>query len=225
MTRRASLTAWRAGRPRHLGKALASLLATLPLMACAPALNWRQMDLADADGLRMRWPCKPDRIERSLRLGGLDAPLRMVMWSCEAAGTKWVLSAARLGSAVDVSPALRALSAATAGNLAWADKQARRQAPAPASPSTALSLIWKHTDTGEVQVPGMTPNPDARGWRTQGLKPEGSSGAVPLTVDAWHFSHGLMVFQAAIWRGERPLPLENGEDAVEVFRRSLYFPG
>lgn len=211
----------RTGRLHHLGKALALLLSSLPLMACSPALNWRQMDLTEADGLRMRWPCKPDRVERSLRLDGLESPLRMVMWSCEAAGATWVLSAARLGSATDVSPALRALSAATAGNLAWADKRARQQATAPASPSPA----WQHTDTGATQVAGMTPNPDARGWHTRGLKPEGTSGAAPLTVDAWHFSHGLTVFQAAIWQGRSPLPRENGEDAVEVFRRSLHFPG
>ncbi len=213
----------RTGRLHHLGKALALLLSSLLLLACSPALNWRQMDLAEADGLRMRWPCKPDRVERSLKLDGVESPLRMVMWSCEAAGATWVLSAARLGSATDVSPALRALSAATAGNLAWADKQARQQAPGADPPQP--SSVWRHTDTGELQVPGMTPNPDARGWRAQGLKPEGNSGAAPLTVDAWHFSHGLTVFQAAIWQGSSPLPRENGEDAVEVFRRSLHFPG
>lgn len=207
------------GLPRHLGRAVALLLAIAPLLACSPALNWRQMDLAEADGLRMRWPCKPDRIERSLRLDGLDAPLRMAMWSCEAAGATWVLSAARLASATDVSPALRALSAATAGNLAWADKRARQQAPGFTQP------VWLQADTGAVQVPGMTANPDARGWRTQGLKPDGTTEAVPLTVHAWHFSHGLTVFQAAVWQGERPLPRENGEDAVEVFHRSLHFPG
>lgn len=223
MKRPAFLTAWHAGRPHHLGKALALLLSSLPLLACSPALNWRQMDLAEADGLRMRWPCKPDRVERSLKLDGVESPLRMVMWSCEAAGATWVLSAARLGSATDVSPALRALSAATAGNLAWADQQARQQAPVASPPQP--SSDWRHTDTGEVKVPGMTPNPDARGWRAQGLKPEGNSGAVPLTVDAWHFSHGLTVFQAAIWQGSSPLPRENGEDAVEVFHRSLHFPG
>lgn len=219
MKRPAFLKTSGAGRPHRLGKALALLLLGWPLLACSPVLNWRQMDLAEADGLRMSWPCKPDRIERSLRLEGLGAPLRMVMWSCEAAGATWVLSAARLGSATDVSPALRALSAATAGNLAWADKQARQQAPG------FTQSIWQQADTGAVQVPGMTANADARGWRTQGLKPDGTTEAVPLTVDAWHFSHGLTVLQAAVWRGERPLPRENGEDAVEVFHRSLHFPG
>jgi hypothetical protein len=207
------------GLPRQLGRAVALLLAIAPLLACSPALNWRQMDLAEADGLRLSWPCKPDRIERTLRLDGLDAPLRMVMWSCEAAGATWVLSAARLGSATDVAPALRAWSAATEGNLVWADRRARQQAPGPTQPA------WQRADAGVVQVPGMTPNPDARGWRTQGLKPDGTSGATSLSVDAWHFSHGLTVLQAAVWRGERPLPRENGEDAVEVFHRSLHFPG
>lgn len=194
-------------------------LAVTTLVACSPELNWRQMDLVDADGLRVRFPCKPARVERTLRLDGVAAPLRMAMWSCEAAGATWVLSAARLGSATEVSPALRALASATEGNLAWADRRARQQAPAVTEPA------WQRTDAGAVQVPGMTPNPDARGWRIQGLKPDGSAGARPFSVDAWHFSHGLTVFQAAIWRGGEPLLRQNGEDAVQVFRQALHFPG
>lgn len=196
-----------------------SWLAAASLLACSPALNWRQMDLAEADGLRLRFPCKPDRVERALRLDGVAQPVRMVMWSCQAAGATWVLSAIRLASATDVSPALRAMAASTEGNLVWADRRARQQAPAVTQPA------WQRTDTGAAQVQGMTPNPDARGWRIQGLKPEGTSGAQPLAVDAWHFSHGLTVFQALIWQGGDPLPHQNGEDAVEVFRQSLHFPG
>ena len=99
--------------------------------------------------------------------------------------------------------------------------------PPPALPvaPAVTQPAWQRTDTGAAQVQGMTPNPDARGWRIQGLKPEGTSGAQPLTVDAWHFSHGLTVFQALIWQGGDPLPHQNGEDAVEVFRQSLHFPG
>lgn len=195
------------------------LWLTAALAACSPALNWRQMDLAEADGLRVRLPCKPDRVERAVRLEGLAQPVSMAMWSCQAAGATWVLSAIRVDSATEVSPALRAMAASSEGNLAWADRRARQQAPAVTQP------VWQRTDTGATQVPGMTPNPDARGWRIQGLKPDGTSGAQPLTVDAWHFSHGLTVFQAAIWRGSDPLPSQNGEDAVEVFRQALHFPG
>ena len=210
------------GRFRRLGRMLQGLaLLTLAcwISACSPALNWRQIDLAEAEGLRLRLPCKPDRVERPLRLEGLEGPVRVVMWSCEAGGATWLLSASRLGSVTEVSPALRALSAATEGNLAWADRRARQQAPAMTSPT------WARTEAAAVEVPGMTPHPDARGWRIQGLKPEGASGASALSVDAWHFSHGLVVFQAAVWRGDDPLPRENGEDAVEVFRQSLHFPG
>lgn len=183
------------------------------------------MDLADADGLRMRFPCKPARAERSLRLDGVSTPLRMVMWSCEAAGATWVLSAARLAGVTEVSPALRALSAATQANLAWADRRARAQTQGQMQGQMPTLPTWRQTDAGAIDVPGMTPNPDARGWRIQGLKPDGAAGATPLIVDAWHFSHGLTVFQAAIWRGDAPLPSQNSEDAVEVFRQSLQFPG
>lgn len=212
----------RVARLRRSGgpvRATALLMTIAPLLACSPVLNWRQMDLAEADGLRLRFPCKPDRVERTLRLDGLAEPLRMAMWSCEAGGATWVLSAARLASATEVAPALRALAAATEGNLAWADRRARQQTPGVAQPT------WRREDTGAVQVPGMTPNPDASGWRIQGLKPDGTSGAQAHAVQAWHFSHGLTVFQAAIWQGAGPLPRQNGEDAVQVFRQALHFPG
>ena len=198
---------------------IATVLLATVLSSCSPALNWRQMDLAEADGLRLRFPCKPDRHERSLRLEGVAQPLRMAMWSCQAGGAIWVLSATRLNSATDVSPALRAWSATTEANLAWADRRARQQAPQVSEPR------WERIDAGATQVPGMTPNPDARAWRIQGLKPGGDAGAGPMTVQAWHFSHGLTVFQAAIWRSGEPLPRENGEDAAQVFQRALHFPG
>lgn len=204
---------------RARGRCIVTVLATACLVGCSPALNWREMDLAEADGLRLRLPCKPSLVERSVRLEGVSGPLRMAMWSCEAAGANWVLSAARVDSATEVSAALLALASATEGNLAWADRRARQQAGAAAQPA------WQRTDTGAAQVPGMTPQTAARGWRIEGLKPEGVSGAQPFAVDAWHFSHGLTVFQAAIWRGAAALPRQNGEDAVEVFRQSLHFPG
>lgn len=197
----------------------ATVIAVSLMTACSPALNWREMSPDGADGLRLRFPCKPTRVDRSLPLPGLTDPVRMAMWSCEAAGATWVLGAVRLPSATDVSPALRALSDATEANLAWADRRARQQVSASTEP------IWQRVQSEEVRVPGMTPNPDARGWRIQGLKPDGATGARPLAVDAWHFSHGLMVFQAAIWREAAPLPRQNGEEAEEVFRRSLHFPG
>jgi hypothetical protein len=195
------------------------LVLAVLTVGCSPALNWRQIDLAEAEGLRLRLPCKPDRIERTMRLQGIEGPLRMVMWSCEAAGATWVLSAVRLASVTQVSPALRVLAAATESNLVWADQRARQQAPLGTQPA------WVSAATGALQVPGMTPNPEARGWRIQGLKPEGSAGVSPLTVSAWHFSHGLTVFQAAVWQGEEPLPRQNGEDAAEVFLQGLHFPG
>lgn len=201
-------------------RASASVLVTAALvLGCSPALNWRQIELAEAEGLRLRLPCKPERVERTMRLDGVDGPMRMVMWSCQAGGATWVLSAVRLASVTQVSPALRVVAAATESNLVWADQRARQQAPLVTQPA------WVRTGTGALQVPGMTPNPEARGWRIQALKPEASAGASPVTVSAWHFSHGLTVFQAAVWQGEDPLPRQNGEDAAEVFFQGLHFPG
>jgi hypothetical protein len=189
------------------------------LSACSPALNWRQVDLAEADGLRTRLPCKPDRVERVLRLEAVEAPQRLVMWSCEAAGARWVVSAIRVSSVHELSQVLRAWSAATQANLAWADRRARQQDPAASPPA------WRLVDQGATDVAGMTPHPDARAWRVEGLKPLEGGGSQASAVSAWHFSHGLTVVQAAVWQGAEPLPRENNEDAVTIFRQSLHFPG
>lgn len=189
------------------------------LSACSPALNWRQVDLAEADGLRTRLPCKPDRIERVLRLEGVESPQRLVMWSCEAAGARWVVSAIRVRSVHELSQVLRAWSAATQANLAWADRRARQLDPAASAPA------WRLLEEAAVNVAGMTPHPDARAWRVEGLKPQEGGGSQASGVDAWHFSHGLTVVQAAVWQGAQPLPRENNEDAVTIFRQSLHFPG
>ena len=209
----------RLGPRGHSARLAAVVALTTGLSACAPALNWRQMDLAEADGLRARLPCKPDRVERTLRLEGVESPQRMVMWSCEAAGATWVLSAIRVKSVHELSEVMRAWSAATQANLAWADRRARQQDPAASGPA------WRLVEGGAVDIAGMTPHTEARAWRVEGLKPLGDRGSQASGVSAWHFSHGLTAIQAGVWQGAEPLPRENDEDAVTIFRQSLHFPG
>lgn len=65
-----------------LGLVLATVLA-----ACAPALNWRQVTL---DRITLLLPCKPDRAQRSLRLGQRDVTISMA--GCEADGVLFAVS-------------------------------------------------------------------------------------------------------------------------------------
>ncbi|MBH1988154.1 MAG: hypothetical protein I8H76_12600 [Burkholderiales bacterium] len=188
------------------------LLLLALLGACAPALNWREVRPPHADGLVGSFPCKPDTRERRLSLPGVERPVTMHLWSCEADGATWALGFLRLDDALAVAPALRALAASTRDNLKAAGGQ-----PAQAE------------DLGGVDVPRMTPQADARGWRFSGQRPDGGGtpgdAQVPVSVTAWHFSHGLTVFQASVWRTGAPAAGQSGQEAADAFMRGFHFPG
>jgi len=45
-----------------------------------------------------------------------------------------------------------------------------------------------------------------------------------MRVNAWHFAHGLTVFQAVVWQpAERPA-LESGDDVADTFLQGFQFP-
>lgn len=222
MTLVPSSSVHRSPRPTALA-ALPAMAAAL-LSACSPALNWREIRPADADGLVGTFPCKPDHRQRQVRLVGLPDPVDLHVWSCEADGATWALSHARLGDVLHVAPALRALAQAQRGNVEAAHAQAHRQQagqPVPGGHERPTAV-----DLGAIAVPGMTPQLDARGWRLQGLRPSAAgSPAVPLRVTSWHFSHGLVVFQASVWEAGPQAGDASRQEASDVFLRGLHFPG
>lgn len=73
------------------------LPAALALAACSPALNWRQAPLG---GLSFSLPCKPDKAQRTVTLGGRDVALEMQ--GCEAQGALFAISRARVGDATAI---------------------------------------------------------------------------------------------------------------------------
>lgn len=206
----------------HLPAWLAVAAVLLP--ACSPALNWREVRPADADGLAGTFPCKPDHRQRRVRLVGLPEPVDLHVWSCEADGTTWALSHARLGDVLHVAPALRALAQSQRENVEAAHAQAHRQPPGQPVPGSQERPTA--VDLGAISVPGMTPHPDARGWRLQGRRPSAAgSPAVPLRVTSWHFSHGLVVFQASAWQAGPQADDASRQEASDVFLRGFHFPG
>ncbi|MBM3362331.1 MAG: hypothetical protein ACKOCZ_07835 [Betaproteobacteria bacterium] len=78
--------------PRHLQAFGLSLL----LLACSPALNWREVRV-EGGGLSVLLPCKPDRATKTVPLGG--SPATLAVMGCEAAGAMFVVSVAELGQA------------------------------------------------------------------------------------------------------------------------------
>ncbi len=75
-------------RSRLRGLVLAvSMLASLGLAACSPALNWRGVALGE---LALMLPCKPDRAQRTVPLGGHKLDMEMV--GCQADGALFAVS-------------------------------------------------------------------------------------------------------------------------------------
>jgi hypothetical protein len=78
----------------HTRYAFYALIMALGLASCTPALNWRAVSVAGA----ATWlPCKPDRAQRQLDIGGQT--IQMEMAGCEAQGVMYALSHARVPKA------------------------------------------------------------------------------------------------------------------------------
>lgn len=139
-------------------RALAGVLAGVSLLAaCVPALDWREVR-PEGGGLQALFPCKPEVESRR-------APAPMGLAVCQAAGQSFSVSWAELADPAQVGPALRQMREALATKLA---------APAPASASSG------------VQVPGMTPQPEAGQWLLQGARQQARVAV---------FARGLRVYQ------------------------------
>ena len=70
---------------------LFGLIMVLGLVSCTPALNWRAVNLG---GVSTWLPCKPDRAQRELEIGGQK--IKMEMMGCEAQGVMYAVSHARV---------------------------------------------------------------------------------------------------------------------------------
>lgn len=74
-----------------------ALLATLlTVAACSPTYNWREVR-PDGTRLAMLLPCKPDKAEKTVPLGGRDTPLAML--GCETGGATFAVAVADIGHA------------------------------------------------------------------------------------------------------------------------------
>ena len=138
------------------------------LSACSAALDWRQFQ-PEGWPLQLAMPCKPADQQRRIPLAGTTVALRML--SCSAGDHIFAVASADVGDPARVGPALRALAAAAQANV-----RATVIAEQPAN------------------VPGMTPQADARRWQLRGQLPDARPVAEQLQV----FAHGTRVYQASV---------------------------
>lgn len=150
------------------GVAVSGLAVTLGLMACSPALDWRQVR-PDGWGLQAAMPCRPDQMQRQVALAG--APVALSLLVCSTDGHSFALASADLVDPARVAPALQALLQAAQVNV-----QGQVLAEQPAA------------------VPGMTPHPAALRRQLSGQMPDGRAVREQVLV----FAKGLRVFQATV---------------------------
>ena len=190
-----------------------ALTLSLLTSACSPALNWREVRPAQADGLMALFPCKPDVHERVVPWPGLPAGATMHLLSCQTEAGTWALSYLTLPDVTLLAPALQELTMAMRRNLGSAAQLAGGGSP--------ISV----RDLGPIAVPGMTPTPQAHGWHFQAQRPDGLGRPMDMDIRTWHFSHGKTVFQASVWRPVVVVKSQSSEDVAEAFFRGLQFPG
>lgn len=147
---------------------VAWIAACLVLLACSPALDWREVR-PPGTRLQALFPCKPTAQERKVRLAGQTVTLSL--HACAAAGWTWGLAHADVVDPTLLGAALNELRSTAAANIG---------APA-AEPLPA-------------QVPGATPHPASARMHLVGRRPDGQALQMQMAV----FAHGTRVFQATV---------------------------
>lgn len=82
------------------------------MLACSPALNWREVPLGQVTVLL---PCKPDRAQRMVNLGPIQTSMQMA--GCEAAGGLYAVSHVRLTDPSQVAGAQSAWQKASLSSM------------------------------------------------------------------------------------------------------------
>ncbi len=145
-----------------------SVSVTGGLVACSPALNWREVHPPDSLVTAM-FPCKPDHHSRRVTVAGVEGSMQLS--SCTASDNVYALSHIDAGQADRVTPVLEALRKVAAENVG--------------GPTTVK---------GAQPVPGMAPHPLAQRLTWRSVRADGST----IAAQAAFFTHGTQVYQATV---------------------------
>lgn len=192
----------------------------LLLSACSPALNWREVRPAQADALTGLFPCQPQAVERVVSWPGVASGVSMHLLSCQTGDVTWALSYMAMPDVALVGPALPQLTAQLRSNL-QAASQMTVNTPGAARQADQAAM---GQDQGPITVSGMTPAAGAHAWRFLSQRPDGLGAPLNMDIRAWHFSHGLRVFQASVWRPAEAAKSQTSEDVANAFLSSFHFP-
>jgi hypothetical protein len=152
---------------------VAAMAAVLGLLAaCSPTFNWREVR-PDETRLALLLPCKPDKAEKVVPLGGRPTALRLL--GCDAGGATFALAVADLGDAARVADVLTQWQALTLANM-------------KASAPQVIPLKLK----------GAAPSPAPVLVKAQGQRADGTA----VSGQAAYFAQGTQVFQAVVYAGK-----------------------
>ncbi|MBK5205101.1 MAG: hypothetical protein JJD98_06755 [Polaromonas sp.] len=150
---------------------LSAAAALLALAACSPAFNWREVR-PENTRLSLLLPCKPDKAEKIVPLGG--PPTTLSMLGCEASGATFAVAVADLGEAAKAAPVLAQWQGLTLANM-------------KARPDTRQTL--------PLRLPGAAAEPGPVLVTAQGQRADGTA----VSGQAAYFAQGSQVFQAVIY--------------------------
>jgi len=131
------------------------MAAAVLLVACSPALDWRDVAIPAAS-ISATLPCKPEQAQRAVELAGHSVELRMT--GCEADGATFAVACAALAEPSLAGAALAHWRAAVwAGMQAPAPGQPGAPQDTPFVPAGALELPQSVRSVGTGRQPGGEP--------------------------------------------------------------------
>lgn len=135
----------------HRATKLVALLATLlTLTACSPTFNWREVR-PDGTRLALLLPCKPDKAEKTVPLGGRDTLLAML--GCETGGATFAVAVADIGHAANAADVLGQWQRLSLAGIQAAEPQTRPlKLPGATGPVLVVSAEGVRADGAPVRL-------------------------------------------------------------------------
>ena len=162
-----------------------SFVATLAVIllvsaACSPTFNWREVR-PDNTRLSVLLPCKPDKAQKTVPMGGQPVELRLM--GCDAGDVTFAVAVADLSDVARIAPVLTQWQNATLTNM---------RSSGPAQP-----IAFK--------VPGASPQPAPVLVKAAGTQADGSA----VSGQAVYFAQSSQVFQMVVYG--KKIPAEAAE--------------
>lgn len=149
----------------------AGLAALLALAGCSPALNWRDVR-PEGTRLNLLLPCKPDKAQKVVPLGGRATPLSML--GCDADGATFAVAIADVGDPLQAASVL----------ALWQDLTLANMQAAPASRQPL-----------PLSIRGASPGTPVTRLQAQGQRADGTA----VSGQAAYFAQGSQLFQVVMY--------------------------